>query len=65
MRRLSWKDGLSFEICVSDLCESIKPESCKDLEKLSEDLHQRIEVAIEDFINDSENLNIDDYESQY
>lgn len=63
--KLSWKDGLSFEIFVSELCESVKPKTCKDLEKLSEDLHDRIEVAIEDYISDSDNLNIDDYENQY
>lgn len=63
--RLSYEDGVSFDSHVYDLCESIKPKKCKDLEALSRDLHERIEYAIEDFINDSESLNIDDYESQY
>ena len=63
--RLSFNDGLSFEIYVSDLCESIKPQTCEDLEELARDLHERVEIAIWDFVNDSENLNIDDYENQY
>jgi hypothetical protein len=48
-----------------DLCDLAKPKSCKDLEELAEDLHERVEMAIEDYINDSDNLNIDDYEGAY
>ena len=62
---MGYKDGLSFDIYVYALCENLRPESCKDLEKLAQDLHERIEMAIEDFINDSDNLNIDDYDNQY
>lgn len=65
MSRLSYKDGLNFDIYIMDLCDLAKPKSCKDLEELAEDLHERVEMAIEDYINDSDNLNIDDYEGGY
>ncbi|HII08592.1 MAG TPA: hypothetical protein HA355_03275 [Methanosphaera sp.] len=48
-----------------DLCEAVKPKSCVDLEDISEDLHQRVEIAIQDYIYDSEILNIDDYNPLY
>ena len=48
-----------------DLCDGVNPKSCKDLEELSEDLHERIEGAIQDYIMDSEELDIEDYEARY
>ena len=65
MGRLDYKDGLNFDIYILDLCEKVKPKSCKDLEDLSEDLHERIETAIQDYIYDDEVLNIEDYEPRY
>ena len=65
MSKLTYKDGLNFDIYVMDLCEGINPKSCNDLEELSEDLHERIETAIQDYILDSDSLNIDDYEPSY
>lgn len=65
MSKISFSDGLNFEILVMDLCEAAKPKSCVDLEDISEDLHQRVEIAIQDYIYDSENLNIDDYNPLY
>ena len=56
-------DGISFELYVMDLCEKAKPTTAEDLSILSGDLHQRIEVAIEDYIRD-ESLE-GEYESQY
>ncbi len=56
-------NGLSFEIYVMELCESYKPKKAEDLEKLSDELHQRIENAIADYISD-QSLN-GEYESQY
>ena len=63
--KLSWENSNNFEIYVMDLCESIKPKKCEDLESLAEELHQSIETAIEDFIRDSEEFDIDDYEPVY
>lgn len=65
MSKISFSDGLNFEILVMNLCEAAKPKSCVDLEDISEDLHQRIEIAIQDYIYDNENLNIDDYNPLY
>ena len=65
--RLDYKNGLSFEIYIMDLIEAYKSDltSASDLNDLSEDLHQRIEMAIQDYIFDDENLDIDDYEAPY
>ena len=65
--RLDYKNGLSFEIYIMDLIEAYKSDltSASDLNDFSEDLHQRIEVAIQDYIYDDENLDIDDYEAPY
>lgn len=65
MSRLNYKDGLSFDIYIMDLCEIQKPKTCKDLEELSGDLHERIECAIQDYIDDDETLNIEDYDPSY
>ena len=63
--RLTLKQELDFDLYVMDLCEAIKPKSCKDLEDLSEELHERLEMAIQDYIYDDEILDIHDYESRY
>ena len=63
--RLDYRNGLSFDIYIMDLIEAQKPKSAKDLIDFSEDLHQRIEMAIQDYIYDDENLDIDDYEAPY
>ena len=53
MSRLAYNDGLNFDIYIMDLCEMVKPKRAEDLEELSEELHQRIEMAIDDFIADT------------
>ena len=63
--RLDYRNGLSFDIYIMDLIEAQKPKSAKDLIDFSEDLHQRVEMAIQDYIFDDENLDIDDYEAPY
>lgn len=65
MSKLSYNDGLNFDIYVMDLCEGINPRSCSDLEELSQDLHERIEMAIQDYIYDDDSLDIDDYNALY
>lgn len=52
MSRLSYTEGLNFDIYIMDLCHQIKPTKANDLQDLSDDLHQRIEWAIEDYISD-------------
>lgn len=57
------KDYLDFEIYVMELCEKLKPKTTWELERLSDNLHQSIEVAINDYIEDAE---IEcEYEPQY
>lgn len=65
MSKLSYKDGFDFDIYIYDICEMIKPESCEDLKALAEDLHERVEGCIQDFIYDSDKLDINDYTSSY
>lgn len=65
MTGLTLNQRLDFDIYIMDLCEVIKPKSCKDLEDLSEELHERVEMAIQDYICDDENLDIADYETRY
>jgi len=62
---MTYNDGLSLELYIMELCEALKPKSCEDLEVFADQIHQHVEIAIEDFISDSENLNIDDYEPRY
>lgn len=65
MIRLDYRNGLSFDIYIMDLIEVQKPKSAKDLIDFSEDLHQRIEMAIQDYIYDDDTLDLDDYDPQY
>ena len=62
---MTYMDQLHFEILIGDFLEEIKPESCKDLEDISEALHIALENAIQDYINDNKSLNIEDYSSNY
>ena len=64
MSRLNYKDGLNFEIYVMDLCEIINPQKASDFNDFSEDLHERVEMTIQDYIYDNE-LNLDEYEGAY
>ena len=65
MSGLTPRQGIEFDIYVMDLCESINPLRESDLEDLSQELHEKIETAIQDYIYDSENLNIDNYNASY
>lgn len=65
MSKLSYKDGLNFDIYIYDICEMIKPESCEDLEDLAQDLHERIESCILDYIYDDDKLDDSDYTPWY
>lgn len=62
---LSRNEGFEFDIYVMDLCDKVKPLTCQNLSSLSEELHERIENAIQDYIHDSDELDIDDYEANY
>lgn len=64
MSRLNYKNGLNFDIYVMDLCEIINPQKASDLNNFSEDLHERVEMAIQDYIYDN-GLNLDEYNGAY
>ncbi len=61
--RLPYKNGLAFELFVVDLVRDLNPTDSKDLEELSNDLHETIESAMYDFIENKEAF--EDYEEQY
>lgn len=63
--RLTWEEGLNFDIYIMDLIESKQPKNASELIDFSEELHQRVEMAIQDYIYDDEKLDINDYEAQY
>ena len=61
--RLPYKTGLEFELYVVDLVRALNPADSKDLEELSNDIHETIESAMYDFIENKEAFQ--DYEEQY
>ena len=65
---ISFKDTNSFEIYILDLMEAYedKLKTAEDLEHFSEELHQSIEMAIQDALYDGFNdINPDDYNPCY
>ena len=63
--KIPYKETLSFEIYIAELIESLKPKTEKDVEKIVDELHQSIEVAASDYIDDDEKLSLDNYDPQY
>ena len=61
--RLPYFVGIEFELYIMDLLESMNPTTVKELEMLSDDFHSRIEVAINDHIEEHDELQ--DYDNQY
>lgn len=59
MKRNDW---LSFEIYVMDLCESKGCKTAEDYERMSEQLHESVENAIQDMCMDN---GIENYEPCY
>lgn len=53
---------LDFEILVMDLCEESQCKTAEDYEKLSELLHESVELAIQDMCMDN---GIEDYDPLY
>lgn len=64
MSRLSNIENIRFELTVMDFIDLTKPKKASDLSVLSENLHECIECAIEDYINDHD-MDLDDYEGAY
>lgn len=62
---MTLNDWLSFEIYIMDLCEAENPKSCEDLEDFADEIHQRVENAIQDYIRDDDDLDVLDYDPRY
>lgn len=41
-------DGIHLEIFVMDLIKALEPKDAEELQDISEELHQHIEIAIQD-----------------
>ena len=52
-----------FELLIMDMCYEKKIKDAETLKNFSDDLHQSLELAIEDYANDNEFG--DDYEPNY
>ena len=53
---------IAFEIMIGDICEEENIKTAKELEELSEQLHQHLENSILDYTLD---YNIEGYEPNY
>ena len=63
---MSYKDELQFEIYVAELIEQFHPKSISDLETISDDLHNCLEIGIRDFVDSTDGvLNYDEYTPCY
>lgn len=58
---LTYEEKIHFELCVYDLIESKKVKTASELEMISMDLHERIEVVIMDYISESDEIDDMDY----
>ena len=66
---IGFNDTNGFEICVMDLMENYKDKltTAEAIETFSNELHQSIEIAIIDMLENGQfnDINPDDYENQY
>ena len=65
---IGYRELNAFELSVMDLMESYKDKikDVKDLEWFSQDLHESIETAITDMLEDGYGeINPDDYDPQF
>lgn len=64
---ISFADSNNFEIYVMDIVDKYKPKDAEDYEILSDELHQSVEIAICDMIEDSDNGEkiMEEYEPRY
>lgn len=65
---VKFEDGNNFEILVMDLMDaySDKLKTAESVQDFSDDLHQHLEIAIQDMLSDRFNgIDPDDYEPLY
>lgn len=65
---IGFYESNNFEIHVMDLMEKLQDriKTAEDLERFSTELHESVETAITDMIEDNFNgINPDDYEPQF
>ena len=66
---IGFKDTNGFELGVMDLMENYKDKlkTAENIEEFSNELHQSVEIAIRDMLENGEfnDINPDDYNEQY
>ena len=65
---IKFEDGNNFELSVMDLMDaySDKLKTAESVRDFSDDLHQHLEIAIQDMLSDGFNgIDPDDYEPVY
>ena len=67
---ISTTDSINFELVVMEIMNQYKDRitTATDVETFSDELHQHIEIAIQDMLEDIEGfngINPDDYNAQY
>ena len=62
MNKFTSRDWIEFEIFVADFIERYSPKDEEECEDFSRQLHEYAEVAIQDYVMDSDTLNDENYE---
>lgn len=62
---MTYMEQLHFEIEVQNFLDALMPDTIEELEEISEDLHRAVENAIEDYINDNDELDYNNYNPEY
>ena len=62
MSKFTNRNWIDFEICVMDLMEEYNPKTEEECEDFSRQLHEHAEVAIQDYVMDSDTLSDENYE---
>jgi hypothetical protein len=62
---IHYNKTINFEIYVAEFIAELEPETIEDLEKISEMLHDSLEIGIRDFIESKDNFNYEDYTPYY
>lgn len=60
---MTYNDWLGFEVMIMDMAEQEKIDNAKDLQEFADELHNHIEVALQDYAEDTGFR--DDYEPSY
>ena len=61
MKTLDYMRTLDVEIFVSDLLEKVSPDTIEEIERMAEQLHNSVEIGIQDYIDGEDRFDYDEY----